>query len=134
MKINIRSTYHYSVSHFWGFMAITKIYPVFFKILILLKFIVYLVAVLYAILNFLYKHNIESAIFYLSTISIFTEIYFSNLNVMRKKKLFISIQTLMLTTLNSLISKFRIVLFRGLSLLSFSFINPGYGVGKMKTY
>lgn len=143
MKIYIPNTYHYSMSHYFCFAVITKIYAIFFKALTLLKFTIYYITFSYFILEYLYQYNLESDIFYLNHICIFSDIYFLIPHALEERRLFISvvfilllflIPTLILIRSNLFISKIRIYLFRGLSLLSFyiSFINSGCGIDKIK--
>ncbi|MDH6250302.1 hypothetical protein M2347_000029 [Chryseobacterium sp. H1D6B] len=156
MKLNSLNTYNYPLSQFFGLVMITAVYSRYFiKIPNLLKWAVYVYAVLSLAVNIMYIQNIKSVTFYSNIVSsiiicALAGTYF--LKIIKKTRidrnlfsvsisvfLFFSIECLISTTFNFLISSHLewvapIWLFRGILLCFFyiSFINLGCRIGTIR--
>lgn len=149
LKLNTLNTYNYALSQFFGLVMLTEIYSRFFiKLPAFVKWIVYLYATVFLIINLMDVQNGTSVTFYSNIIGSiiicsFAAAYF--MTVLKKGKLekslfitnicvflFFSVECLISTTFNFLITNHLgwvapIWLFRGILLWCFylAFINLG---------
>jgi len=155
-RLNSFNTYNYPVSQFFDLILITKIYGKYFlRIPGLLKFVVYIFALMFLTINIVCTKNIKFVTFYSNIVSSiivcgFAAVYFFNtFQTVRVQRslfalnvsvfLFFSVESLISITFNFLISNnlkwvAPIWLFRGVLLVFFyiAIINLGCRIGKIR--